>query len=221
MRHNLVSMPAEEIAAVYITHMSISPPVSQDAGGYLFSATEVKTVPNAKVLEQKKTIVAELAEKMKNASSGVLVDYKGINVADDTKLRAEMRKNNVEYSVIKNTLIRFAAKEVGFDALDEVLSGTTAVAISMTDPVAPAKIIADYAKKNEKIFNIKAGFVDGKVLDANEVKALAELPSREVLIAKMLGSMQSPITGFVRVLNANITGLAVALNAIAEQKANA
>lgn len=201
-------------------NMTIFPLCLNGRRGY-FLATEVKTVPNAKVLEQKKQIVAELAEKMKTASSGVLVDYKGINVEDDTKLRAEMRKNNVEYAVIKNSLIRFAAKEVGFDALDEVLHGTTAIAISMTDPVAPAKIIAEYAKKDEKVFNIKAGFVDGKVVGVDEVKSLAELPSREVLVAKMLGSLQSPITGFVNVLNGNLRGLAVALNAIAEQKANA
>ncbi|MEG2570890.1 MAG: 50S ribosomal protein L10, partial [Clostridia bacterium] len=126
-----------------------------------------------------------------------------------------------EYNVIKNTLIRFAAKSIGYDSLEDVLSGTTAVAISMTDPVAPAKIIAEFAKKSKDVFNIKAGFVDGKVIDSAEVQALAELPSREVLIAKMLGSMQAPITGFVRVLSGNITGLAIALNAIAEQKANA
>ncbi|MEG2857538.1 MAG: 50S ribosomal protein L10, partial [Clostridia bacterium] len=116
---------------------------------------------------------------------------------------------------------RFAAKSIGYDSLEDVLSGTTAVAISMTDPVAPAKIIAEFAKKSKDVFNIKAGFVDGKVIDSAEVQALAELPSREVLIAKMLGSMQAPITGFVRVLSGNITGLAIALNAIAEQKANA
>lgn len=164
-------------------------------------------MPNAKVLEQKKAIVADLAEKMRNASSGVLVDYKGINVEDDTKLRAEMRKNNVEYTVIKNNLIRFAAKEVGFDALDEVLHGTTAIAISMDDVIAPAKIIAEYAKKDEKIFNIKAGFVEGKVLNEAEVKQLAATPSREVLLAKMLGSLKGPITS-----------LAIALNAIVEKK---
>jgi len=163
-------------------------------------------VPNAKVLEQKKAIVADLAEKMRTASSGVLVDYKGINVEDDTKLRAEMRKNNVEYTVIKNNLIRFAAKEVGFDALDEVLHGTTAIAISMDDVIAPAKIIADYAKKDEKIFNIKAGFVEGRVLNEAEVKQLAATPSREVLLAKMLGSLKGPITS-----------LAIALNAIIEK----
>ena len=163
-------------------------------------------MPNAKVLEQKKAIVADLAEKMKNASCGVLVDYKGINVEDDTKLRAEMRQNNVEYTVIKNNLIRFAAKEVGFDALDDVLHGTTAIAISMDDVIAPAKIIADYAKKDEKVFNIKAGFVEGRVIDANEVKQLAATPSREVLLAKMLGSLKGPITS-----------LAIALNAIVEK----
>ena len=163
-------------------------------------------MPNAKVLEQKKAIVADLAEKMRTASSGVLVDYKGINVEDDTKLRAEMRKNNVEYTVIKNNLIRFAAKEVGFDALDEVLHGTTAIAISMDDVIAPAKIIADYAKKDEKIFNIKAGFVEGRVLNEAEVKQLAATPSREVLLAKMLGSLKGPITS-----------LAIALNAIIEK----
>ncbi|MBQ3055577.1 MAG: 50S ribosomal protein L10 [Oscillospiraceae bacterium] len=163
-------------------------------------------MPNAKVLEQKKAIVADLAEKMRGASCGVLVDYKGINVEDDTKLRAEMRKNNVEYTVIKNNLIRFAAKEVGFDALDEVLHGTTAIAISMDDVIAPAKIIADYAKKDEKVFNIKAGFVEGRVIDANEVKQLAATPSREVLLAKMLGSLKGPITS-----------LAIALNAIIEK----
>jgi len=163
-------------------------------------------VPNAKVLEEKKAIVASLAEKMKNASSGVLVDYKGINVEDDTKLRAELREKNVEYAVIKNTLIRFAAKEVGFDALDDVLNGTTAIALSMDDMIAPAKIVADYAKKNEKIFNIKAGFVEGRVIDAEEVKKLAATPSKEVLLSKLLGSLKSPVTA-----------LAIALNAVVEK----
>ena len=178
-------------------------------------------MPSAKILEEKKAVVATLAEKMKTASSGVLVDYKGINVADDTVLRAKMREAGIEYAVIKNTLIRFAANEAGLADLDSVLSGTTAVAISMDDPVAPAKLVKEFAKKNENIFNIKAGFVDGKVLDAAGVNALADLPSREVLIAKMLGSMQAPISGFVNVLNGNLRGLVVALNAIAEQKASA
>ena len=159
-------------------------------------------MPSAKILEEKKRIVAELAEKMKNASSGVLVDYKGITVADDTKLRAEMRKNNVEYSVIKNTLIRFAAKEAGFEGLDSVLEGTTALAISAEDLIAPAKIIAEYAKKNEEIFNIKAGFMDGKVIGVEEVMALAALPSREEMLGRLVGSLQSPIQKLALVLKA-------------------
>lgn len=178
-------------------------------------------MPSEKILEQKKAFVSELAEKMKNASSGVLVDYKGITVENDTKLRSEMRKNNIDYSVIKNSLIRFAAKQVGYDALESVLEGTTALAISMTDPVAPAKLVAEYAKKDKNIYNIKAGFVDGRVISADEVKALADLPSKEVLIAKMLGSMQAPISGFVNVLNGNIRGLVCVLNAIAEKQQTA
>lgn len=174
-------------------------------------------MPNANVLKEKQAIVAELAEKMRNASAGVLVDYKGITVENDTKLRRELRQAGVEYAVVKNTLTRFAAREVGFDALDEHLNGTSALAISPSDPVAAAKILCEYAKKNDK-FKIKAGFVDGKLITAEEVKALAELPPKEVLIAKVLGGFNAPISGFVNVLNGNIRGLAVALNAIVEQK---
>ncbi len=159
-------------------------------------------MPSAKVLEQKKQLVAELAEKMKNASSGVLVDYKGINVADDTALRAEMRKNGVDYKVIKNTLIRFAAKEAGLEGLDEFLEGTTALAISADDVIAPAKVVNEFAKKNEDIYNIKAGFMDGKVVSVEEIKALADLPSRDVLLGRLVGSLQGPIFGLALVLKA-------------------
>ncbi len=159
-------------------------------------------MPSAKVLEQKKQIVAELAEKMKNASSGVLVDYKGINVADDTQLRAEMRKNNVDYKVIKNTLIRFAAKEAGLEGLDGILEGTTALAMSADDVIAPAKVVAQFAKKNEDIYNIKAGFMDGKVVSVEEIMALANLPSKEVLLGRLVGGLQGPIFGLALVLKA-------------------
>lgn len=159
-------------------------------------------MPSAKVLEEKKQLVEELVEKMKNASSGVLVDYKGITVADDTKLRADMRKSNVEYRVIKNTLIRFAAKEAGLEGLCDVLEGTTALAISADDVIAPAKIVAEYAKKNDDVYNIKAGFMDGKVVGVDEIKALAALPSKEVLLGKLVGSLQSPIFGLALVLKA-------------------
>ena len=159
-------------------------------------------MPSAKVLEQKKQLVAELAEQMKNASSGVLGDYKGINVADDTQLRAEMRKNNVDYKVVKNTLIRFAAKEAGLEGLDGVLEGTTALAISADDVVAPAKVVAQFAKKNADIYNIKAGFMDGKVVSVEEVMEIANLPSKEVLLGRLVGGLQGPIFGLALVLKA-------------------
>lgn len=175
-------------------------------------------MPSEKVLQQKKEIVTEMVEKLKNASAGVLVDYRGLTVEQDTELRNQLRKADVEYKVIKNTLTRFAANEVGYGALDPVLNGPSSLAISMTDPVVAAKILVEYAKKNDKL-EIKAGFVDGKVINVDEVKALAELPPREVLIAKVLGGFNAPISGFVNVLNGNLRGLAVALNAIAEKKA--
>ena len=147
-------------------------------------------MPNAKVLEEKKAVVASLVEKIKNSPAGVLVDYKGINVEDDTKLRKQLREAGVEYAVIKNTLIRFAAKELG---LDENLHGTTALAISTTDDVvAPAKILADFAKTHEN-FNLKAGYLEGKVIGEDEVKKLAAMPSKEVLIAQVLYSFNFPI----------------------------
>jgi large subunit ribosomal protein L10 len=175
-------------------------------------------VPNAKVLEEKKAVVTALAEKLKNASSGVLVDYKGINVADDTKLRSDMRKAGIEYAVYKNTLIRLAANQVGLKGLDTYLNGTTALAVSQTDVVAPAKLVSEYAKKIQGKFEIKAGFVEGKAVDAKGVAALAELPPKEVLIARVLAGFNAPISGFVNVLNGNLRGLAVALNAIREKK---
>ncbi|MDD4509645.1 MAG: 50S ribosomal protein L10 [Oscillospiraceae bacterium] len=179
-------------------------------------------MPNAKVLQEKQGIVDMLSDKLQKANAGVFVDYKGITVAEDTELRSEMRKNQVEYSVVKNTLTRFAAQKVGLDALDPILHGTTALALSYEDPVAPAKIISEFVKKmGGKKFVVKAGFVDGKVISPAEVDALAELPAKEVLQAQVLGTMLAPITGLANVLNANIRGLAVALQAIADQKASA
>ena len=165
-------------------------------------------MPNAKVLSEKQAIVAELAEKLKNASSGVLVDYKGITVAEDTALRAELRKNDVEYSVVKNTLVRFALDEANLKELDGVLHGTTSLAISATDPIAPMRVINQFAKKlGDKKFNIKAGFMEGKVLDLPEIMALAELPGKEALQAQALGTLLAPITSF-----------AIVIKAICEQK---
>ena len=159
-------------------------------------------MPNAKVLAQKQAIVSELADKMRNASAGVFVDYKGITVEADTKLRAELRKAGVEYSVVKNTLTRFAANEVGFTELDPILNGTTALALGMDDPIAPAKLIVDFAKKNEKVFKIKAGFIEGKVVDVETIKSIGELPSKDVLVATVLGTLNAPIAALARALNA-------------------
>ncbi|MEA4824833.1 MAG: 50S ribosomal protein L10 [Clostridiaceae bacterium] len=175
-------------------------------------------MPNAKVLEEKRALVAELTEKMKNASAGVLVDYKGITVADDTKLRRELRTADVEYAVIKNTMLRFAINELGLTDLDAQMNGTTALAISPTDPVAAAKILTAYAKKNDK-FKVKGGFVDGKALTAAEVGDLAQLPPRDVLIAKVLGGFNAPISGLVGVTSGLLRGVVAALAAIAEKKA--
>ena len=174
-------------------------------------------MPNAKVLEEKKQMVADLVDKFKNATGGVLVDYQGINVEQDTKMRTELRNAGVDYFVFKNTLARIAVKECGFEALLPVLEKMTAIAVSENDPVAPAKILTAYAEKIET-FSIKAGFVDGGVIDVEGVKQLATLPSKEELVAKMLGSLQAPIYGIVSVLNGNLSGLARALQAIRDQK---
>ncbi len=158
-------------------------------------------MPNANVLEQKKAVVAELVEKLKSAQAGVIVDYRGLTVEEDTVLRTKLREAGVEYKVIKNTLTRFAIKEVGYEEMDEALNGPSSLAISTTDPVAPAKVISDFAKTNENL-TIKAGFLDGKVLSLDEIKTLADTPSREVLIAKIMGSMNAPISKLVRTLQA-------------------
>ena len=164
---------------------------------------EVKLeMPNAKVLSEKQAIVASLTETLQSASSGVLVDYKGITVAEDTALRAELRAAGVEYSVVKNTLVRFATKNVGLEGLDEVLNGTTSMAVSKEDPIAPMRIVNKYAKQLGDRFNIKAGFMDGKVLPLNDVYALAELPSKEALLGQVLGTMLAPITSLAIVLKA-------------------
>lgn len=174
-------------------------------------------MPSQKVLEQKQALVANLTEQLKSAVAGVIVDYKGITVADDTKLRKELREAGIHYMVVKNTLLGLAAKEVGLEGIDEVLSGTTAIAISDSDYVGAARILCNYANDHEN-FNVKLGFIDGKVIPVNEVEELSKLPSREELVAKALAGFNAPISGLVGVLNANLRGLVCALNAIAEQK---
>ena len=159
-------------------------------------------MPNAKVLSEKQAVVAGLVDTLKAASSGVLVDYKGITVSEDTALRHELRENGVEYAVVKNTLLRRALDDVELGELDEVLSGTTSMAVSKDDPIAPMRIVNKYAKQMGDRFNIKAGFMDGKVLPLDDVFALAELPSKDALLGQVLGMMLAPITSLAIVIKA-------------------
>lgn len=174
------------------------------------------------VTPAKQAIVAELKEKLVAAKGVVLTSYSGLTVAQDTKLRSKLREAGVEYRVVKNTMTRIAAREAGIEGLEPYLEGTTAVAMSAEDAVAPAKVIAEFIKENKlEALTVKAGMVEGKVIDADGVKALASLPSREVLIAKALGSMQAPISGFVNVLQGTIRNVVYALEAVRKQKESA
>ena len=164
-------------------------------------------MPSNSILEQKKQIVAELAEEIKNSVSGVLVNYQGITVDSDTKMRKALREAGVKYRVVKNSLTGRACDEVGYSEMKQYLVGMTAIAISENDAVAPAKVLKEYADKVES-FTILAGYVDGAVIDAKTVEALAEIPSKEVLISKFLGSIQSPLYNF-----------AYAIKAVADKKA--
>ncbi len=158
-------------------------------------------MPNAKVLESKKATVDALAEKMQNATATVFVDYKGINVAQDTELRNQFRAASVDYTVVKNTLTRFAANKAGYTEFDELLNGTTSMACTTGDPIAPARIICEFAKKNKDVISIKGGFVEGKVLSVEELKAFGELPSKDALVAQVLGTFLAPITSLAVVLD--------------------
>lgn len=161
-----------------------------------------KRMPSEKILSQKKQIVADLAECLKNAQAGVLFDYRGLTVEQDTALRNELRAAGVDYHVVKNTLTRLAANEVGLNELDEVLHGPTALATSAQDALAPARVLAKFVKDNADVVSIKSGFMDGKVISVDEVNVYASIPSKEVLISKMLGSLQAPISKLARTLDA-------------------
>ena len=168
-------------------------------------------------LKAKSQNVEEIKEKINKAQTVVLVDYRGLNVEQLTELRSEYRKANVEYKVYKNTMMRFAFKDSGYEEFNQHLTGPNAIAFGYDDPVQAAKITAEFAKKNEQI-EIKAGIVDGKIIDVDGVKNLASLPSREVLIAQALGGLNAPIQGFANVLQGTIRGLATVLSAIAEKQ---
>ena len=158
-------------------------------------------MPSEKVLEQKKQVVAELTQRLKDSCAGVVVNYSGITVADDTKLRKELREAGVEYTVVKNTLLRRAASEAGLEGMNVVLEGSTAIATSKDDYVAAARILCKYAETNKK-FTVKTGYLDNDIISLEKIDSLAKLPSREVLLANVLGAFQAPIASFARAVQA-------------------
>lgn len=177
------------------------------------------------VTSAKQDVVAQLKEQLESAKGVVLTSYKGLTVAQDTELRRELREAGVSYHVVKNTMLRIAAKEAGIEGIEEHLEGTTAFAFSTEDAVAPAKVICGFIKKNKledaEVLTVKVGMVEGKVIGVDEVKALAALPSREELIAKLLGSMNAPISNTVNVLQGVIRNAVYVLDAIRSQKESA
>ena len=168
--------------------------------------------------EAKKVVVEAIKQKIHDAKSVVFVKFNGLTVAQDTELRREFRKNNVEYTVLKNTLIRRAFNDLGVTAFDDDLNGPTSVAFG-ADETGAAKVIVDAVKKYDDKVAIKCAYVEGNKVDEKGVKELAAMPSKEQLVAKMLGSLQAPIANFVGVLSAMPRSLVIALNAIAEKNA--
>ncbi|MEY8281194.1 50S ribosomal protein L10 [Oscillospiraceae bacterium 52-8] len=163
-------------------------------------------LPSELTLNKKKEYVSQLREKVENSVAGVVVSYQGISVADDTSLRKELREAGIDYKVVKNTMLRFAVEGTAFADLSNVLEGSTALAVSNEDPIAAAKILAKYADKIES-FELKAGYLDGKVLDAAGISEIAKLPGKQELLSMLCSA-----------LSGNIRGLAVAINAIAEKQ---
>lgn len=157
-------------------------------------------MPNSKVLAAKQSIVEELKKKLSESQSGVVVDYRGITVEEDTALRKAMREAKVDYSVVKNTLLNFALKGTGYEEIMPFLEGPTAIALGVEDPIAPAKVLGDFIEKQKKL-TIKTGFIDGRVVEVAEIEKISKLPSKEELLAKAFGSMKAPITNLARVLN--------------------
>ncbi|MGN0567121.1 MAG: 50S ribosomal protein L10 [Acutalibacteraceae bacterium] len=158
-------------------------------------------MPSEKILEQKKKVVSELADTLSSSVAGVIVDYKGITVDEDTKLRKELREAGVKYAVVKNTILKLAAEKAELSDIDDVLEGTTAIATSAEDHVAAARILSKFAE-NSKTFTIKKGFLDGKVIGVETVESLAKLPSKDVLLATVCNAFNAPIAAFARAMQA-------------------
>lgn len=166
---------------------------------------------------EKEAVTAEVETKLKEATTVVVTDYRGLKVHELAELRRELRQQNIEYTIYKNTLVKRAVDKINLSDLNEYLAGPTALAFGFDDPIVPARLLSVFGRKNAALA-IKGGLLEGRVLDAGAMKAVAALPSKEVLLAKLVGLMQSPIAGLASVLNAPLRGLAVALSQVAEQK---
>ncbi len=169
--------------------------------GIIYTFGGENQMPNASVLEKKQQQVAELAEKISGAVTGVIVDYKGITVADDTALRKELRENGVDYFVVKNTILGRAIDGTSVEGMKSVLEGTTAIALSKEDYTAAARILCKFAEGHDS-FKVKSGFLDGQVVDIATIESLAKLPTKEVLLATVCSAFQAPIAAFARALQA-------------------
>ena len=161
-------------------------------------------MPSAKILTAKQAYVAELKEKIANSVAGVVVDYKGINVADDTKLRKELREAGVEYFVVKNTMLRLAIGGTELEGMQEVLEGTTAIAISTEDRIAAARILCKYADASKGKFSVKTGYMDGAVMDKTEVESIAKLPGLEGMLSMFAGALTSTHSGLAVAMQAYV-----------------
>ncbi len=170
-----------------------------------------------KALKRKKGIVQEIFDNIEDSQVLILMDYQGLSVSEVTDLRSKYRESGVVYKVYKNTMTNFAFKDAGIEGFEDLLTGPNAIAFGMEDPVSAAKIAKDFAKEHEDLV-IKAGYLDGKFLDAEAVNNLASLPSKEELVAKMLGSLNAPVQGFANVLTATLSSVVYALNAVKEKK---
>lgn len=169
------------------------------------------------VQEKKKKVVEEIKNKISESQTVILTDYRGLNVPQINDLRNRLSQEGIEYTVVKNTLTRIAAREAGFEDLTSLLEGPTAIAYSKEDPVAPAKILSGFAKENNKL-EIKGGLLEGKIIDLIQIKSLADLPTREVLLAKVIGGMQAPVYGMAYAMQGLLLKTVYALKAISEQK---
>ena len=167
--------------------------------------------------QKKKEVIDELTTKFDEAKSAVLTDYRGLNVEEMTDLREKLREAGVDYKVAKNTLAYLAAKEAGCEEIEEYLKGPTAIAFSEDDPVAPAKVLSEFAEENETL-EIKSGLLDKEVLNSDEIKALADVPSREELLGRLASGLKQPLNGLVHCLKDPVKSLAYALKAVKDKK---